>query len=106
MKFTLAFLSLILPAISCHAYSHEPTLDEVYQAANHQQFAKADNMMHQVLAAHPNSAKAHFIAAELLCREGRIDEAKAQLSAAKQIDPELPFVKPSAVTQLSKKLYQ
>ena len=43
-----------------------PTLDQVYQAAHAGRMEEAERMMDKVLKEHPNSAKAHFVEAELL----------------------------------------
>lgn len=44
----------------------EPTLGEVYAAAQSGQLEKAQTLIQQVLVSHPNSGKAHFVRAECL----------------------------------------
>ncbi|KAB2964213.1 MAG: tetratricopeptide repeat protein [Zoogloea sp.] len=78
----------------------EPSLHQVYQAAEAGRFAEAQAMMKQVLAAHPGSGKAHYVEAELLARQGQADRAAAELQAAERLAPGLPFARPEAVQAL------
>ncbi len=86
------------------AMAADPTLHEVYQAAESGNFKQAEAMMDQVLRDHPNSAKAHFVEAELLAKEGRADMAKAELATAERLAPGLPFAKPESVRELKARL--
>ena len=51
--------------LTSNAAFAEATLPEVYQAVQSGQMAKADAMMKEVLQNHPNSAKAHYVAADI-----------------------------------------
>ena len=82
----------------------EPTLHEVYEAARSGHVAEARQMMKQVLADHPNSAKAHFVAAEIDARAGDAALARQELSAAERLDPSLSFAKPESVQALRREL--
>ena len=73
-------MAVALFAAAGTATAAEPTLHEVYQAAESGNLKQAEAMMDQVLRDHPNSAKAHYVEAELLTKEGRIDMAKAELA--------------------------
>jgi uncharacterized protein len=86
------------------AAAADPSLHDVYQAAEAGQFKRADAMMDQVLKDHPNSAKAHFVESELLAKEGRMDMAKAELATAERLSPGLAFAKPEAVRELKARL--
>lgn len=81
----------------------EPTLNQVYQAANAGNMSEAQSMMDQVLKAHPTSAKAHYVEAELLVRQGNLASAKNELATAERLAPGLPFAKPEAVSELKAK---
>jgi uncharacterized protein len=83
----------------------EPSRLEVEQALKAGNIAKAESMMKEVVAAHPESAKGHFKYSEILAKEGRIAEAKTELSHAEQIQPGLAFATPEAVAALNHKLY-
>lgn len=78
----------------------EPSMHEVYQAAQAGRYIEAQDMMDQVLKAHPNSAKAHFAEAELLAKQGKFNPARAELATAERLQPGLPFAKPQAVSSL------
>jgi hypothetical protein len=81
-----------------------PTLHQVYQAAQSGRLDQAQAMMNQVLQAHPNSAKAHFVEAEILAKAGRLGRAGVELAAAQRLEPGLPFAKPQAVAALSSRI--
>lgn len=78
----------------------EPTLSQVYEAAQSGKLDQAQLMMQQVLIAHPNSAKAHFVQAELFARQGKTGRASEALASAEKLAPGLPFAKPDAVQGL------
>ncbi|MGZ5270129.1 MAG: hypothetical protein ACXWC6_05870 [Ramlibacter sp.] len=93
-------LSLLGPARA----QSEPTIDQIYQAANAGRLADADRMIEQVLAKHPGSAKAHYVKAELAARESNASVAKEELAAAERLAPGLPFAKPEAVQSLRREV--
>jgi hypothetical protein len=78
----------------------EPTLDQIYQAANAGQVPRAQEMVDQVLRTHPNSAKAHYVKAELAARERDASTAQQELATAERLAPGLPFAKPGAAQAL------
>jgi len=97
LMFALAFA---LSATGGHALAAEPSMQEVYQAAQSGNFQAAQRMMDEVLRAHPNSGKAHFVQAEIYAKQGLVNRAKAELATAEQLDPGLSFEKPEAVQSL------
>lgn len=82
----------------------EATLPEVYKAVQSGQMAKADAMMKEVLQNHPNSAKAHYVAAELYLKEGKVDVARNHFMTAQNLAPGLPFAQPESVQKLQVQL--
>ena len=68
-------------------------MNQVHEAAAAGKFIEAQAMMDKVLAAHPNSAKAHFIDAELLAKQGKFERARTELATAERLAPGLPFAK-------------
>jgi hypothetical protein len=76
------------------------SIHDVYQAAEAGNMAKAQAMMEQVLRDHPNSAKAHYVEAQLLAKQGKLSAASTELSAAEHLKPGLPDEKPQAVQEL------
>ena len=94
-------LGAALPAVAA-----EPTLHEVYQTVQAGRLTEADRMMDEVLRAHPGSAKAHYVEAELLAKENRADAARSELAQAERLDPALSFAKASSVAELRQRLAQ
>ncbi len=98
--FTFALVFLIAcfsaPAIA----EEEATMHQVYLAAEAGKFNEAQSMMDKVLRDHPGSAKAHFVEAELLAKQGLFSNAGVELNTAERLQPELPFAKPEAVQSL------
>jgi len=86
------------------AAAQDPTLHQVYQAAQSGNFSEAQRMMDQVLRDHPNSAKAHYVEAELLAKQGRFTAAESELATAERLEPGLPFAKPQAVAEIKQRI--
>jgi len=82
----------------------EPTLNQVYEAAQSGKMDQAQTMIQQVLVAHPNSAKAHFVQAELFAKQGLNGRASDMLATAEKLAPGLPFAKAEAVQSLRAKI--
>lgn len=98
--FSTLLIATSFSLLSMSAHAADPSLHQVYQAAQAGNYREAQSMMDQVLKNHPNSAKAHFVEAELLAREGRISNAKSELATAERLEPGLSFAKPAAVEEL------
>ena len=82
----------------------EPTMNQIYQAAQAGKLDQAQVMIQQVLIARPNSAKAHFVQAELFARQGLASRGREALVTAEKLAPGLPFAKPEAVQALRAQL--
>jgi len=98
-------LRLILLASMCCSVGvamadNSPTLDQVYQAAHAGRLDEAQRMMDKVLIEHPNSAKAHFVEAELSAKQGQMSKAGDELATAQRLKPDLSFARPQAVQDL------
>ena len=78
----------------------EPTLGQIYEAAQGGRMEQAQTMMQQVLVAHPGSGKAHFVQAELFARQGKLGLARESLATAERLAPGLPSIKPESVQSL------
>lgn len=96
-------LPIVLSGIMAFADT-VPTIHQVYQAAESGNLNGAHQMVDQVLKAHPESAKAHYVDAEILVRQGNISDAKNELSSAEKLSPGLPFAKPQSVQSLKQHL--
>lgn len=82
----------------------EPTLNQVYEAARTGHVDKAQDMMKEVLRAHPKSGKAHYVQAELYARQKQLTLARDELATAESLAPGLSFAKPEAVRALRSEL--
>ncbi|HUR88469.1 MAG TPA: tetratricopeptide repeat protein [Ramlibacter sp.] len=102
--FALALVAFGASAQDSRIASNEPTVAQIYQAANSGNLDRADAMVDEVLKSHPNSAKAHYVKAEISARQGKTDAAKQELAKAEQIAPGLPFVKPESAQALRNQL--
>lgn len=82
----------------------EPTLKQIYAAAQSGHVDEAQQMVNKVLKAHPDSAKAHYVAAELHARAAEFPAAREELATAEKLAPGLAFAKPEAVQALRSQL--
>jgi hypothetical protein len=82
----------------------DPTVHQIYEAAEAGRFDQAQQMMDQVLKDHPKSAKAHYVQAELYAKEGKTALARAELAEAEGIDPGLTHENPRSVLALKSQL--
>ncbi|MEY4738367.1 MAG: hypothetical protein RL302_2686 [Pseudomonadota bacterium] len=82
----------------------EPSMNQIYATAQSGKLDDAQVMVQQVLIAHPKSAKAYFVQAELYSRQGKPDRARESLTTAERYAPGLPFAKPDAVQALRTQL--
>ena len=103
LKISMPSLVLIL-ALGCAgpvlAQTADPTEHQIYEAAKAGHLDQAHQMVTQVLKDHPQSARAHFVAAEIYAREGNLGSAREELATAETIQPGLPKESPQAVLQL------
>ena len=99
------FLAIVAFGAAMSAFAdNSPTLNQVYQAARSGHLDQAEQMMTVVLQQHPNSAKAHYVDAEILAREGKLDQARGELATARQYDSALSFATPGSVNKLESQL--
>jgi hypothetical protein len=82
----------------------DPTVHQIYEAATTGHLDQAQQMVDQVLRDHPNSAKAHYVQAELYAREGKAALARSELNQAEQLKPGLPDENPRSVQALKSEL--
>lgn len=82
----------------------EPSMHQVYEAAEAGQLGQAQQMMSEVLKAHPNSGKAHYVEAELLAKQRDFSLARQELATAERLSPGLNFASQRSVTELKEEL--
>jgi tetratricopeptide (TPR) repeat protein len=80
--------------------AEEASMHEVYVATEAGRFNEAQSMMDKVLKDHPNSAKAHYLEAELLAKQGQLSAAQTELNTTERLQPNLSFAKPQALQKL------
>ena len=68
-----------------------PSVPDVQAAIKSGDYPKAETMMQEVVAAKPQSAKAHYLYAEILAHDAKFADATAQARQAREIDPTLAF---------------
>ncbi len=97
-------LAFAISGTPARAADGEPTVHQIYEAAKSGRLDQAQEMMNHVLRDHPESAKAHFVQAELYVREGNAGLARSELLRAEQLKPGLPDENPQAVQALKAEL--
>lgn len=100
----LAALSLAITFTAPAFSAEDASMHQVYLAAEAGKFNEAQSMMDKVLHDHPDSAKAHYVEAELLAKQGRMTGAQDELSTAERLQPGLSFVKPQVLEKLKAKI--
>lgn len=91
-----AFASLLLVSAAAFAV---PTVQQIESAMAQQNWPQAEAGLSEVLQAHPNNARAHYLYSQVLDREGRFGDALAQLQQAKTLDPQIRFTDPGRFAQ-------
>ena len=102
--FLTTLMAATIGVASAPSFAADPSLHEVYAATQAGKMSEALSMMDKVLQDHPNSAKAHYVEAELLAKEGRAASARAELAKAENLDPTMHFANAGAVQELKTRL--
>ena len=103
-KAMYGLMAAMLIASGIALAENAPSIDQVYKAAESGNLAEAQRMMDVVLQQHPDSAKAHFVEAEISAKQGQMDKAASELGTAERLKPGLPFAKPEAVQDLKSRI--
>ncbi|MBV8034086.1 lipopolysaccharide assembly protein LapB [Roseateles sp.] len=72
-----------------------PTVDEVQAATQRGDYAGAEKLMREVVAAKPDSARAHYVLAEILAHERKFGDAATHVQRARGLDPAIKFADPA-----------
>lgn len=102
ISFVLLLLALCFTAPA--SAEEDATMHQVYLAAESGKLEEAQAMMDKVLRDHPDSAKAHFVEAELLAKQGLFSNAGIELNTAERLQPGLHFAKPDALQNLKSRI--
>ncbi|WP_395337259.1 hypothetical protein WBP06_22075 [Novosphingobium sp. BL-8H] len=110
----IAALSLLaLAPVAAHAAdaaraadtdSADPGIARIHALAAGGHVDQALTLMNRVLKDHPNSAKAHYVEAELYARDSKMALGRSELAKAEQISPGLPFADVYSVAELNRQL--
>lgn len=68
-----------------------PTVQDVDAEVQKGHYAQAESMMQEVVAAKPQSARAHYVYAQILAHNGRFSVAAAEEARARHLDPAMKF---------------
>lgn len=103
-RITLPLGAMLLFACALPALAADANPDQIYQALRSGNLAQAQQMMTQVLRDHPQSGRAHFVAAEVDARAGNYGLARQELRTAESLDPALASKDPRGVGELRQEL--
>jgi uncharacterized protein len=97
---------VLVMALACAGpvLAADPTIHQVYEAANSGHLEQAQQLMNQVLRDHPDSAKAHFVEAEISAKAANFPRAREELAKAQQLDPSGAYAEPQALAKLQREL--
>jgi len=87
LKSLLACTALVAAAMALAL----PTPKDIESAVSQGHLTQAESMLREVIAAKPQSAKAHYELGQVLLRQNRQEQALAELQQARAIDPSLKF---------------
>lgn len=92
MKKLLAVAVLAVAGLAqSAAWAATPTAKDVEAAIRAGNYAQAETMLSEVVEAHPNSARAHYLYGQVLDRNGKAAAGLAQIEQARTIDPSIKF---------------
>jgi len=104
VPFAALFLALLAALFATSALAAQPIPHDIQTAIDAGHDAQADREIAQVLAAHPDSAEAHYMDARLLADEGKWPLAQAELSRAETLAPAMGFVPPDVLAAFSRQV--
>lgn len=96
-RFLLLCLGL-LAALWMGAAQAEPTVKDVQAATQRGDYAEAEKLVREVIAAKPDSARAQYVLAEILAHERQFNEAAEHTRRARALDPAIKFTDPAKFT--------
>jgi hypothetical protein len=79
---------------------------EVEAAIRQGNYTLAEQDLRQAIVEHPQSAKAHYMLAQVLAHEGNIGDAQKEAGQAKAIDPKISFTDPAKFNRFQAELNQ
>jgi gag-polyprotein putative aspartyl protease len=101
---TVALVFALSSSERLAASDTEPTMKQIYEAATTGHLDKAQEMITEVLANHPGSAKAHWVQAEIYAKAGKTNFARSEVLEAQRLNPGLTEFSPKSVRELKVQL--
>ncbi|PTT91744.1 hypothetical protein DBR42_03305 [Pelomonas sp. HMWF004] len=95
-----ALIPALLTAFTLSAMAL-PGLDAVQSEIAKGHYTQAEDMMREVVAARPDSARAHYVYAEILAHDQRFARAADEAAQARRLDPALSFTQPEKFNAFS-----
>jgi len=102
-KLLLTGLLVLLVSGSALAADGPKEVEAAIQQGN---YTLAEQDLRQAIVEHPQSAKAHYLLAQVLAHEGNIGDAQKEASQAKALDPKIGFTSPAKFEQFQSELNQ
>ena len=93
MSMKNSIVALVFVAVCASAWAL-PSTQDVEAAVEKGQYGRAETMMSEVVVARPESARAHYIYAEMLAHNGSFSKASGEAAKARELDPTLKFTSP------------
>jgi hypothetical protein len=97
-------LTLVLLALTSVAASAADSPKDVQALIAKGDYPAAEAALRQAVSEHPQSAKVHYVLAEVLAHEGNIGEAKTEATKAATLDPSTKFTDPAKFQHFQREL--
>lgn len=97
-------LTLVLLALTSVSASAADSPKDVQALIAKGDYPAAEAALRQAVSEHPQSAKVHYVLAEVLAHEGNIGEAKTEATKAATLDPSTKFTDPAKFQHFQREL--
>ncbi len=102
-KLWLTGLLVLLVSAAAFAADGPKEVEAALQQGN---YTLAEQELRQAIVEHPESAKAHYLLAQVLAHQGNIGDAQKEAAQAKQLDPKISFTNPARFEHFQSELNQ
>jgi len=102
-KFLLAFCLAFMAIGPAFADDSPKAVQAAIAQGN---YPLAEQELRQAIAEHPQSAKAHYVLAQVLAHQGNIGEARTEADKAQVLDPKIGFTDPAKFQHFQAELRQ
>lgn len=91
MKRLIAVVFMVCASVFAQIALAAPNVNDVEAAIRAGNYGQAESMLADVVQAHPESARAHYLYGQVLDHNGKPAEGLAQIEQARSIEPSLKF---------------